>query len=147
MPKIEAPKQIWITESGGARVATSPGYARLHGGTEYIRADLSCFEVDEVQRRMDAVVDAAVEWRQSDDVWSDALEAAVDSFLELRDSAFVPQDSDVTIEQAIKVIHRKYGNNLTLFWHDAYAAQCGVKEPSDVLVSGDTPARDAGTTT
>lgn len=41
--------------------------------------------VDEVERRMDAVVDAAVEWRQSDDVWSDALEVAVDSLLELRD--------------------------------------------------------------
>lgn len=42
------------------------------------------FPIDEVTRRMDAVVDAAVAWRQSDDVWNDDLERAVDSLLELR---------------------------------------------------------------
>lgn len=52
--------------------------------------------VDEVQRRMDAVVDAAVKWRQGDvaDNWeaeADALEEAVDSLLELRTAP--PADS------------------------------------------------------
>jgi len=47
--------------------------------------------IDEVQRRMDAVVEAAVEWHQSgregDDTWfdkSEALSAAINSLLELR---------------------------------------------------------------
>jgi len=40
---------------------------------------------DEVQRRVDAVVDAAIKWRQSDDVWDDSLERAVDALLELRE--------------------------------------------------------------
>jgi hypothetical protein len=43
---------------------------------------------DEVSRRMDAVVDAAVEWRQGDETnWQDkaeALENAIDALLELR---------------------------------------------------------------
>jgi hypothetical protein len=39
---------------------------------------------DEVSRRMDAVVEAAVAWRNNDDVWNDDLERAVDSLLELR---------------------------------------------------------------
>lgn len=54
--------------------------------------------VTEVQRRMDAVVDAAVEWHQSDADWmekSDALETAIDSLLELRESP-KPQSRIVT---------------------------------------------------
>lgn len=42
---------------------------------------------DEVQRRMDQVVEAAVEWHQSDDDWietSERLGAAINSLLELR---------------------------------------------------------------
>src|ERR1043165_2302760 len=43
--------------------------------------------VDEVQRRMDQVVEAAVEWHQSDDDWferAEVLAHAIDSLLELR---------------------------------------------------------------
>lgn len=43
---------------------------------------------DEVQRRIDAVVDAAVEWHQSGDEWvvpADKLSDAIDSLLELRE--------------------------------------------------------------
>jgi hypothetical protein len=53
--------------------------------------------VDEVQRRMDAVVEAAVEWHQSgregDNSWfdkSEALSAAINSLLELRDTSPAP---------------------------------------------------------
>lgn len=43
--------------------------------------------IDEVQRRMDQVVEAAVEWHQSDEDWietSEKLGAAIESLLELR---------------------------------------------------------------
>lgn len=53
--------------------------------------------IDEVQRRVDAVVDAAVEWHQSgqegDETWFDKAEVlgtAVDALLALRDK---PDDS------------------------------------------------------
>ena len=43
--------------------------------------------VDETERRMEAVVDAAVAWHQSDDDWqetADTLGTAIDHLLELR---------------------------------------------------------------
>lgn len=52
--------------------------------------------VDEVQRRIDAVVEAAVEWKEGADsteeifAASDRLEAAIDSLLELRDKPTTP---------------------------------------------------------
>lgn len=70
--------------------------------------------VDEVQRRMDAVVDAAVEWHQSgregDNTWLDKAEilgAAIDSLLELRDkpateSSAASNNSDGTVAGSVQ---------------------------------------------
>lgn len=51
--------------------------------------------VDEVQRRMDQVVEAAVAWHQSDENWAetaDKLGAAIDSLLELRSAPVEAKD-------------------------------------------------------
>ena len=75
----------------------SAGYAIWRGAWLTLRAAYEAREIlaREVQRRMDAVVDAAVEWRFSDlpidgesggaFEMGDKLEAAIDSLLELRD--------------------------------------------------------------
>jgi hypothetical protein len=54
--------------------------------------------VDDVQRRMDLVVECAVEWHQSDEDWyekSEALGAAIDSLLELRAATRTAKKTDV----------------------------------------------------
>ncbi len=76
---------IW--EITGARMLPCP---ENNVRVEYVRratAEADADLVDEVQRRMDQVVEAAVEWHQSDEDWfekSEVLAHAIDSLLELR---------------------------------------------------------------
>lgn len=86
------PERVWLDRKGCLR----PSRGFLNNHMEYIRADLvkqdqlSDSLVDEVQRRMDAVVDAAVEWHQAGREgaeWFDKAEilsTAIDCLLELR---------------------------------------------------------------
>lgn len=93
----EAPERLFVqlTPTGGTISYLSIPPDNRKPVYEYTRADLPRATgetealVDEVQRRMDAVVDAAVEWHQSDGQqdWigkADVLAQAIDSLLELR---------------------------------------------------------------
>lgn len=61
--------------------------AKFSAATSQVSTGTEDERADEVQRRMDAVVDAAVEWHKSDADWfdrSEALGVAIDTLLELR---------------------------------------------------------------
>ena len=100
---------------------------------------------DEAQRRMDVVVDAAVEWRFSDlsvdeengaYAMCDKLEVAIDSLLELRGK---PSTSGVSGKPELGTIARDQGRSADYIRGYEKAREDAVKACADLEGEGDAP--------